>query len=164
MHNVGIFEFQGGRHVDCVVNLIAKHLIDVIKNKNKNLEPEASEIRNHLWIFINCLIVNPTFDSQIKEKMTLDVTNFSSECTLSDKFFAEVNFQLDRLRLKISSARINHTCWLQVSKLPIMDAIICNVKAKELQKLNGNKTAKLQGICLNLDIFVSRICSKAVKY
>jgi DNA gyrase/topoisomerase IV subunit B len=32
------------------------------------------QIRNHLWLFVNCLIVNPTFDSQTKETMTLQVT------------------------------------------------------------------------------------------
>ena len=27
------------------------------------------EVRNHLWVFINCLIENPAFDSQTKESL-----------------------------------------------------------------------------------------------
>ena len=44
------------------------------------------QIRNHMWVFVNCLIVNPTFDSQTKEQMTLQQNQFGSKCTLSDKF------------------------------------------------------------------------------
>ena len=27
------------------------------------------QVRNHLWVFINCLIENPAFDSQTKEML-----------------------------------------------------------------------------------------------
>ncbi len=49
-----------------------------------------SSSRNHLWVFINCLIVNPTFDSQTKENMTLLQSKFGSKCALSPKFFTAV--------------------------------------------------------------------------
>lgn len=39
-----------------------------------------------MWVFVNCLIVNPTFDSQTKETMTLQSKSFGSKCDLSDKF------------------------------------------------------------------------------
>ena len=48
------------------------------------------QIRNHMWIFINCLIVNPSFDSQTKENMTLAQNKFGSKCTLSPKFFTQL--------------------------------------------------------------------------
>ncbi len=41
-------------------------------------------------MFINCLIVNPTFDSQTKENMTLLQSKFGSKCALSPKFFTAV--------------------------------------------------------------------------
>lgn len=37
-------------------------------------------------VFINCLIENPTFDSQTKENMTLQAKGFGSKCPLSEKF------------------------------------------------------------------------------
>ena len=39
-----------------------------------------------MWVFVNCLIVNPTFDSQTKEQMTLQMSQFGSKASLTDKF------------------------------------------------------------------------------
>jgi len=82
-----IATIKGGRHVDHVADAVIKSIIDNIKKKNKtgiNIKP--FQIKNHLWIFVNCLIVNPTFDSQTKDTMTLVAKSFGSKCTLSDKF------------------------------------------------------------------------------
>lgn len=43
-----------------------------------------------MWLFVNCLVENPTFDSQTKENMTLQQKSFGSTCPLSDKFFKQV--------------------------------------------------------------------------
>lgn len=48
------------------------------------------KIKNQLWVFVNCLIVNPTFDSQTKENMTLQAKSFGSKCELSEKFTASL--------------------------------------------------------------------------
>ena len=48
------------------------------------------QVRNHLWVFVNCLIENPTFDSQTKENMTKQAKSFGSKCQLSEKFVAQV--------------------------------------------------------------------------
>lgn len=48
------------------------------------------QVKNHLWIFVNALIVNPTFDSQTKENMTLQAKSFGSKCQIGDKFAAQV--------------------------------------------------------------------------
>lgn len=58
------------------------------------------QVKNHMWIFINCLIVNPTFDSQTKETMTLQAKNFGSKCALSEKFITSVS--VTHLHLNIS--------------------------------------------------------------
>jgi DNA topoisomerase-2 len=39
-----------------------------------------------MWIFVNALIENPTFDSQTKETMTLLSSKFGSKPTLSEEF------------------------------------------------------------------------------
>jgi DNA topoisomerase-2 len=68
---------KGGRHVDYVADAIVKQVLETIKKKNKggvNIKP--FQVKNHMWIFVNCLIVNPTFDSQTKENMTLQAKSF----------------------------------------------------------------------------------------
>lgn len=78
---------KGGRHVDYVVDQIVSKLIEVVKKKNKaGVSVKPFQVKNHVWVFINCLIENPTFDSQTKENMTLQAKSFGSKCPLSEKF------------------------------------------------------------------------------
>lgn len=68
---------KGGRHVDYVSDMIVKQVMETIKKKNKggvNIKP--FQVKNHMWVFVNCLVVNPTFDSQTKETMTLQSKMF----------------------------------------------------------------------------------------
>ncbi|XP_055983373.1 DNA topoisomerase 2-alpha [Sorex fumeus] len=78
---------KGGRHVDYIADQIVTKLIEVVKKKNKGgIAVKTHQVKNHMWIFVNSLIENPTFDSQTKENMTLQVKNFGSTCQLSEKF------------------------------------------------------------------------------
>uniref|UniRef100_A0A5F9D2M5 DNA topoisomerase 2 n=1 Tax=Oryctolagus cuniculus TaxID=9986 RepID=A0A5F9D2M5_RABIT len=78
---------KGGRHVDYVADQIVAKLVDVVKKKNKGgVAVKAHQVKNHMWIFVNALIENPTFDSQTKENMTLQAKSFGSTCQLSEKF------------------------------------------------------------------------------
>ncbi|XP_064171097.1 DNA topoisomerase 2-alpha [Anguilla rostrata] len=78
---------KGGRHTDYVVDQVVTKLIDVVKKKNKaGVTVKPFQVKSHLWVFVNCLIENPTFDSQTKENMTLQQKNFGSTCLLSEKF------------------------------------------------------------------------------
>jgi DNA topoisomerase-2 len=43
-------------------------------------------VRQHLFLFANTLIENPTFDSQTKETLTTKPASFGSRCNLSDRF------------------------------------------------------------------------------
>lgn len=118
---------KGGRHVDYVTDMIVKQIIEVIKKKNKGgVAIKPFQVKNHMWIFINCLIVNPTFDSQTKENMTLQAKSFGSKCTLSEKFVG------------------------QVMKSGIVESVLSWAKFKaqtELEKkTSGKKQSKLKGI------------------
>ncbi|XP_029428608.1 DNA topoisomerase 2-alpha [Rhinatrema bivittatum] len=78
---------KGGRHVDYVADQIVNKLIDVVKKKNKGgITVKPFQVKNHIWLFVNSLIENPTFDSQTKENMTLQAKSFGSTCPLSEKF------------------------------------------------------------------------------
>ncbi|XP_046888595.1 DNA topoisomerase 2-alpha isoform X2 [Hypomesus transpacificus] len=81
---------KGGRHTEYVSEQIVSKLIEVVKKKNKvGVIVKPFQVKNHMWLFINCLIENPSFDSQTKENMTLQQKSFGSTCPLSDKFFKQ---------------------------------------------------------------------------
>lgn len=118
---------KGGRHVDYIADMIVKKVMEVLKKKNKGgTAIKTHQVKSHMWLFINCLIVNPTFDSQTKENMTLQTKNFGSKCNLSDKF-------------------IN-----QVTKSGIVESVLSWAKFKEqnelIKKGAGKKQCKLKGI------------------
>ncbi|XP_070702301.1 DNA topoisomerase 2-beta isoform X1 [Pempheris klunzingeri] len=78
---------KGGRHIDYVVDQIVSKLIEVVKKKNKaGVSVKPFQVKSHIWVFVNALIENPSFDSQTKENMTLQTKSFGSKCLLSDKF------------------------------------------------------------------------------
>ncbi|XP_062866444.1 DNA topoisomerase 2-beta [Trichomycterus rosablanca] len=78
---------KGGRHIDYVVDQIVSKLIEVVKKKNKaGVSVKPFQVKNHIWVFVNALIENPTFDSQTKENMTLQTKSFGSKCVFSEKF------------------------------------------------------------------------------
>ena len=83
---------KGGRHVEYISDQIVKHLTEVINKKNgkNSTQVKPFQIKNHLWVFVNCLIENPVFESQTKESMSLQVKNFGSKCQLSDSFLQKV--------------------------------------------------------------------------
>ncbi|XP_034249595.1 DNA topoisomerase 2 isoform X2 [Thrips palmi] len=121
-----IATYKGGRHVDCIVDQIVKHLIEAFKKKNKGgVAVKPFQIKSHMFIFVNCLIENPTFDSQTKENMTLQVKSFGSKPNLTEKFFK------------------------QVDKMGIVESIQAWAKFKEstdLKKQSGKKSSKLRGV------------------
>ncbi len=57
------------------------------------------QVKNHIWVFVNALIENPSFDSQTKENMTLQTKSFGSKCPLSDKFVRAVRTLLIHFQL-----------------------------------------------------------------
>ncbi len=116
---------KGGGHVNYIADLVAKKLQAIVKKKNKGeAEIKTNQIKNHLAIFVNCLVENPTFDSQTKEHMTVKSSTFSS-VKLSDKFMKAVE------------------------KCGIVDSIMSYAKFKQnqaLKRMGGTKKTKLTGI------------------
>lgn len=82
----GINTLKGGKHVEYITNQITKKLIEIASSKKKK-EIKPQHIRDNLWVFVKCAVVNPAFDSQTKETLTTQVAKFGSKCDLSDKFF-----------------------------------------------------------------------------
>ena len=77
---------KGGGHVTYIADQVAASLAKTVKKKNKGgTEVKANQIKNHLCVFVNCLVENPAFDSQTKEFLTTRPKSFGSECQLSSK-------------------------------------------------------------------------------
>lgn len=120
---------KGGRHVDYIVDQITASLIETIKKKigKGGVSVKPFQLKNHLWVFVNALIENPTFDSQTKETMTLQAKDFGSKFKLSDKFLKEIT-----------------------NKCGIVDSIMSWVKFKQMEqqdkKCSSKKTSKLKGV------------------
>ena len=81
---------KGGKHVDYCVEKIIKVIMEKIAKKDKNLNIKPQHIKQHLWIFVNCLIENPVFSSQTKETLTSKKEDFGSEFEFSDSFLKNV--------------------------------------------------------------------------
>ncbi|CAJ0758091.1 14986_t:CDS:10 [Entrophospora sp. SA101] len=81
---------KGGTHVKHVIDQIVTKLTEHIEKKNKGVKVKPFQIKNYIWIFVNCLIENPAFDSQTKENMTLKQSSFGSKCVVDDDFIKKV--------------------------------------------------------------------------
>ena len=83
---------SGGTHVNYIADQVSNKLLEVVKRKknNKAAALKISQIRNHIFIFVNCLIVNPAFTSQTKEQLTTKASQFGSKCNLSDEFMRKI--------------------------------------------------------------------------
>ncbi|KZT68795.1 type II DNA topoisomerase [Daedalea quercina L-15889] len=85
-----ISTIKGGTHVTLIADQIAKNLLASIQKKNKAATVKAAQIKNHMWIFVNALIENPTFDSQTKETLTLPASKFGTKPVVSEDFMKKV--------------------------------------------------------------------------
>ena len=124
---------RGGSHVDYIANQIVDKVGEAVAKKNKaKLQIKPHQIKSNLWIFVNCLVENPTFDSQTKETLTLKVAQFGSKYQVSEK------------------------CISQLLKTDIVMQIISQAEARQNAKLNktlsATKKSRLLGIFLLISI------------
>ncbi|TBU30867.1 histidine kinase-like ATPase [Dichomitus squalens] len=80
---------KGGTHVNHIADQITEHLVTAVA-KNMVAAARPAQNKNHMLIFVNALVENPTFDSQTKETLTLPASKFGSEPRLSEVFMEEV--------------------------------------------------------------------------
>ena len=118
----GINTSDGGTHVEHVIFPIIKKLCEVIQEKHKNITIKPQYVRENLFLFVNSLIVNPSFSSQTKDKHITKASDFGSKFTFSDEFIKSV------------------------LKIGIVDKILCLAEAKEkknISKTDGKKTSRV---------------------
>ncbi len=82
---------SGGTHVNYIADQICNKLADIVKKKNKGgVALKTNQIRNHIFIFVNALIVNPAFTGQTKEQLTTKTSQFGSKCNITDDFLKKI--------------------------------------------------------------------------
>lgn len=79
----GVCTSSGGTHEDYVASQIVNGYIEIAKKRNKNITIRPNHVKDNIFVMIKSTIVNPTFDSQTKERMTSPVKNWGSKPTLS---------------------------------------------------------------------------------
>ncbi|CAJ0836243.1 12715_t:CDS:10, partial [Entrophospora sp. SA101] len=123
---------KGGTHVNHVIDQIVTKLIECIEKKNKDLKVKHFQIKNHIWVFVNCLIENPAFDSQTKEIMTLKHHSFRPKCRIDDNFIKKgYDYLMGMTCWTFSKEEINK---YEEKKKILRDefAVISGMSAKEL--------------------------------
>ena len=82
---------SGGTHVNYIADQVCTKLLDIVTKRNKKgAALKLAQIRNHIFLFVNCLIVNPAFTSQTKEQLTTKAAQFGSKCIISDLFLKKI--------------------------------------------------------------------------
>ncbi len=75
----GIYTSKGGTHIQYIIDQIVEKVITALaKKKHAGIKP--FQVKAHFKLFVNCLIDNPSFDSQIKETLTTHPSDFGSSC------------------------------------------------------------------------------------
>ncbi|EGW35747.1 DNA topoisomerase 2 [Spathaspora passalidarum NRRL Y-27907] len=120
---------SGGTHVKYVSDQIITKLVEVLSKREKGkkkLMIRPQEVRDNMFIFLNCLIENPAFTSQTKEQLTTKPSQFGGK----DKFVPSDNL-------------IN-----RILKTGIADKIRSIARANEdkaLQKADGSRKNRIKG-------------------
>tara|TARA_B100000795_G_scaffold269744_1_gene260173 strand:+ start:1653 stop:5099 length:3447 start_codon:yes stop_codon:yes gene_type:complete len=120
----GIATGKGGKHVDFILNQVIRKLTVYIEKKKK-IKVKAASIKEQLMLFVNCVIENPSFDSQTKDYMNIPISKFGSKCEITDDF-------IDKL-----------------AKMGVMDAALSSTQLKEIhgaRKTDGRKTKSVRGV------------------
>jgi DNA topoisomerase-2 len=81
----GICTYQGGTHVNYVVDQICKHVSEYLIEKKK-LKVKSSYISQNLSVFVESVIEDPSFLSQTKDMLSTKVSEFGSKCEISEDF------------------------------------------------------------------------------
>ena len=121
----GISTVKGGKHVEYITNQITKKLAEMIGKKKKGVQVKPQHIKDQLFVFVNCTIVNPTFDSQTKETLTTPASKFGSKYEFDDKFMEKL------YKLGIVERAIN---------------VSSSLDDKNSKKTDGKKRSSVRGI------------------
>lgn len=79
---------DGGSHVAHVVDQITAGVSKALAKKG--IKVSGAQVKSQLSLFIDCQIENPSFDSQMKHKLTSTPDSFGSRCVIPKQFIEDL--------------------------------------------------------------------------
>jgi DNA topoisomerase II len=148
--------YDGGTHVDYILNQILSQLREFFQKKHK-VDVKPSELKNHICLFLNATVVNPSFSSQTKEKLITEVKDFGFTYLVSEKMIKSilkseiVNSILDWIQQKKNADenKLARDLNKNLSKIKV-DKLI-DAKGKDRWKCS---LALFEGDCLHEDTLI----------
>jgi len=126
--------YDGGTHVDYILNQIISELRDFFQKKHK-VDVKPSELKNHIFLFVNSTVVNPFFSSQTKEKLITEVKEFGFQYQVSDKTIKSI------LKSEIVQSILD---WIDQKKIAEENKLARNLN-KSLEKVKVDKMIDAKG-------------------
>ena len=81
--------YDGGTHVDYVMSQIVAQLREFFLKKHK-VDIKPTELKNHMTLFLDSTVINPSFSSQTKEKLITEVKEFGTTFEVSTKLVQSI--------------------------------------------------------------------------
>jgi len=126
--------YDGGTHVDYVINQIITELRAFFTKRHK-VDVKPSELKQHIFLFLNSTIINPSFSSQTKEKLITEVKDFGSTFEISNKLIQQI------LKSEIVNSILD---WIQQKK-SAEDSKLQRELNKKLSKIKVEKLIDAKG-------------------
>ena len=117
--------YDGGTHVDYVMNQIIVSLREFFLKKHK-VDIKPSELKQHMFLFLDATVINPSFSSQTKEKLITEVKEFGTTFEVSNKLIQSI------LKSEIVNSILD---WIQQKK---------NAEDSKLQRDLNKKLTKIK--------------------
>ena len=117
--------YDGGTHVDYVMNQIIVSLREFFLKKHK-VDIKPSELKQHMFLFLDATVINPSFSSQTKEKLITEVKEFGTTFEVSAKLIQSI------LKSEIVNSILD---WIQQKK---------NADDNKLQRELNKKLSKIK--------------------
>jgi DNA topoisomerase-2 len=126
--------YDGGTHVDYVMSQIISALREFFLKKHK-VDVKPSELKNHMFLFLNSTVINPSFSSQTKEKLITEVKDFGTTFEISTKLIQSI------LKSEIVNSILD---WIQQKK-SAEDSKLQRELNKKLDKIKVEKLIDAKG-------------------
>lgn len=126
--------YDGGTHVDYVLNQIVTELREFFRKKHK-VDVKPSEIKNHIFLFMNTTVINPAFSSQTKEKLITEIKDFGFTYEVSNKLIKNI------LKSEVVESILD---WIQRKKEADENKLAREAN-KNLSKIKVNKLIDAKG-------------------
>lgn len=117
--------YDGGTHVDYIMNQIISELRAFFTKKHK-VDIKPSELKQHMFLFLDSTVINPSFSSQTKEKLITEVKDFGSTFEVPNKLIQSI------LKSEIVNSILD---WIQQKK---------NAEENKLQRDLNKKLGKIK--------------------